>query len=125
MDEAYSPGSPPAANALPARDEAAALAAAGEDADLARELFATLMDGLPREISQLQACFAAANWRELVGLAHRLRGATGYCGVPRLDYGLQELERAAKAGETAAISVWLRAVTDAADGLYEIAGSSR
>ena len=60
-----------------------------------------------------------------MGLAHRLRGATGYCGVPRLDYGLQELERAAKAGETAAISVWLRAVTDAADGLYKIAGSSR
>lgn len=125
MDEAYSAGSPPKAHALPARDEAAALAAAGDDADLARELFATLMEGLVREVAKLREHFAGGDWEQVVQIAHRLRGAAGYCGVPRLDYALQELERAAKAGETAAISMWLRAVTDAADGLCEIAGSKR
>lgn len=83
----------------PSRDEAAALEAAGGDADLARELLETLVRGLPKELEDLQRCFAANDWYRLAQAAHRMRGATSYCGVPAMDNHLQELERAAKAGD--------------------------
>jgi two-component system sensor histidine kinase BarA len=85
--------------ALPSRDEIAALEAAGGDADLARELVQTLVRGLPTELADLRRCFGASDWRLLAEAAHRMRGATGYCGVPALDNCLQVLERAAKAGD--------------------------
>ena len=122
MDEAYSAGSPPEVPDLPARDEAAGLAAAGEDPDLAQELFATLMADLPREIAEIRSYVAERHWDQVVQIAHRLRGAAGYCGVPQLDYALQELERVAKTGEGSTIGMWFRAVADAADRLCEITG---
>ena len=107
----------PEAQALPARDEAAALAATGGDAELAHELFATLTAGLSQEVREITTRFAAKDWPGLLQSAHRLRGATSYCGVPALDSALQELERAAKAGDPDDIRRRLRAVTLAAERL--------
>jgi two-component system sensor histidine kinase BarA len=84
---------------LPVRDEAAALAAVGQSADLARELLDTLLARLPAEVSALQALFAANDWRGLDEAVHRLRGATAYCAVPALDQALFALKEAAKAGD--------------------------
>lgn len=81
---------------LPARDEAAALAAAGGDADLAHELLDALLAGLPGELDDLRAALAESDWPALAEHAHQVRGATRYCGVPALDAAIAALERAAR-----------------------------
>jgi two-component system sensor histidine kinase BarA len=81
---------------LPARDASAALATTGGDAELAAQLFATLREGLPNEIDRLRHHTRAQAWADLADAAHRVRGATAYCGVPALDRALQELERVAR-----------------------------
>ena len=87
------------ADTLPARDETAALASAGDDADLAQELLEALLTGLPAEIEDLRACLAESDWPGLADYAHQVRGATRYCGVPALDTAIEALERAARVGD--------------------------
>jgi two-component system sensor histidine kinase BarA len=84
---------------LPARDEAAALASAGGDEQLAAELFETLVEGLPGEVEDLRGCLEEADWPGLAEHAHQVRGATRYCGVPALDEAIEALERAARIGD--------------------------
>ena len=84
---------------LPARDEVAALAAAGGDADLAQELLTALLAGLPGEIEDLRAARAESDWPALADHAHQVRGASRYCGVPALDEAIESLERAARAAD--------------------------
>lgn len=86
----------PQPNEIPARDEAAALECAGGDSDLAKELFAELLSGLPGELEDLNACLAESDWDGLAEHAHQVRGATRYCGVPALDEAIEALERAAR-----------------------------
>jgi HPt (histidine-containing phosphotransfer) domain-containing protein len=88
---------------LPARDTVAALASAGGDADLAAELFSTLLEGLPGEIEDLRHCLEESDWHGLAEHAHQVRGATRYCGVPALDEAIEALERAAKIGDPSLI----------------------
>lgn len=85
--------------ALPARDEMAAVAAAGGDADLAQELLSALIAGLPDEIEDLRAAIAEQDWPGLADLSHQVRGASRYCGVPALDEAIEALERAARIGD--------------------------
>lgn len=95
---------------LPARDDAAALATTGGDAELAEQLFATLREGLPEEIARLHHPARAEDWGALADAAHRFRGATAYCGVPALDRALQDLERAARSSDLTRISPALERV---------------
>jgi HPt (histidine-containing phosphotransfer) domain-containing protein len=105
--------------ALAVRDEAAALAAAGGDADLARELFTALMDRLQQDMADITGCVAAADWQGLVRSTHRLRGATSYCGVPALDAALGDLECAAKRRDSAEIARRFEAAAAEAQKLSE------
>jgi HPt (histidine-containing phosphotransfer) domain-containing protein len=89
---------------LPARDEVAALAAAGGDADLAQELLAALREGLPGEVDDLRAALAESDWPALADHAHQVRGASRYCGVPALDEAIESLERAARIADPALIA---------------------
>lgn len=89
----------PAIPQLPARDEVAALASAGDDPDLAAELFGALMEGLPGEIEDLRGCLEETDWPGLAEHAHQVRGATRYCGVPALDEAIEALERTARIGD--------------------------
>lgn len=101
-------------------DEALALAAAGGDAALAGELLAALCAGLPSDLAELRAHWAAAAWQDLAEAAHRLRGATRYCGVSALDEDLANLERRTRAGrEPAAIGEALQWVEQAAQRLLQ------
>lgn len=86
-------------DAMPIRDECAALASTEGDSALAQELLAALLAGLPAEIEDLRACVAESDWPGLWEHAHQIRGATGYCGVPALDDAVQALERAARIGD--------------------------
>lgn len=96
MNQTPARNSPPP---LPARDEVAALASAGGDAELAEELFRTLLAGLSGEIEDLRACLEESDWTGLAEHAHQVRGATRYCGVPALDEAIEALERAARIGD--------------------------
>jgi len=101
---------PTAANIqLPAWDETAALSAVAGDADLARELLAALIAGLPAELDGLRAS-GTSDTAAVAEIAHHMRGATRYCGVLALDAALADLERAAKAGSAAAMSAGLAQV---------------
>lgn len=84
---------------LPIRDEAAALAAVGDDRDLARELLSTLLAGLPTELKQMQRLSTAGDWPALADLAHQVRGATRYCGVSALDETMGTLQKAADSAD--------------------------
>jgi two-component system sensor histidine kinase BarA len=106
-------------DALPARDDAAALLSAGGDADLARELLDVLLAGLPAEIQELRACIAESDWTALAEHAHQLRGATRYCGVPALDEAIEVLERAARLGDAVLISGVFAAVESQANRLLD------
>jgi HPt (histidine-containing phosphotransfer) domain-containing protein len=102
---------------LPARDDDAALAGAGGDADLARELLEVLLAGLPAEIEELRACIAEADWSALAEHAHQVRGATRYCGVPALDEAIEALERTARRGDAELVSEDFAAVESQATRL--------
>lgn len=84
---------------LQARDEIAALASVGDDADLAQELLEALLAGLPAEIEDLRACLAESDWPGFAEYAHQVCGATRYCGVPALDAAIEALERSARVGD--------------------------
>ena len=102
---------------LPARDAVAALATAGGDADLAAELFSTLLEGLPGELEDLRHCLAESDWPGLAEHAHQVRGATRYCGVPALDDAMEALERAAKIGDPSLIREGFERVLSEAERL--------
>ena len=93
---------------LPPWDETAALSAVAGDADLARELLATLIAGLPAEIQGLRT--SAGDPTTLAEAAHHMRGATRYCGVLALDAALEQLERVAKGGNAADMTAGLARV---------------
>jgi two-component system sensor histidine kinase BarA len=91
-------------DALPARDRSEALLSTGGDGDLADELVVALLDGLAADIDALRVCLFASDWTGLAELAHRMRGATRYCGVPALDAAVEALERAASVGDGVSVS---------------------
>lgn len=88
---------------LPTRDETAALKAAGDNPKLARELVEQLIAGLPQELQDLKQCLSVKDWITLTRIAHRMRGASSYCGVPALESHLEALERVAKTGDGAGV----------------------
>ncbi len=88
---------------LPMRDPAAAIQAVGGDADLARELFATYLESLEPQLQEIRRYHQAADRTELKNSAHRLHGASAYCGVPAMTAAIRALEWAAKADEPAEI----------------------
>ncbi|MEA3276620.1 MAG: Hpt domain-containing protein [Pseudomonadota bacterium] len=117
MEEPLETSSPESGTKLPTRDETAALAAAGGDMGLAREMLESLLLGLPREMAILSGRFEAEDWPGLGEAAHHMRGATSYCGLPALDTALQDLERSAKAGDAKRIVVRLQQVAQEAERL--------
>ena len=93
-------------------DRKLALERAGGDQALADELFAMLLGELPTHSAALKA---ALNGRDLVTLreqAHRLKGATTYCGVPALHSAAAELHDHLRRGETAELDGDVAVVLD-------------
>lgn len=89
----------PDLQAPPIRDEAAALSAAAGNPSLARELLRAFLQELPEHLATLRASWQRGDWRGLRDAAHRLHGATAYCGVPALKRATQQLELAAPRGD--------------------------
>ncbi len=82
----------------PTRDLEEALAAAGGNAQLAEELFAMLRRDLEARLEEIRARAAQGDLSGLRDAAHRLHGATHYCGVPALRQAVHTLEEAATQG---------------------------
>ena len=107
---------------LPARDEVAALAAVGGDADLAQELLDALIAGLPGEIDALRINLGEEDWPGLAEHAHQMRGATRYCGVPALDEAAEALQRTATIGDPQLIHRAFAQVESEAERLRQAIG---
>jgi two-component system sensor histidine kinase BarA len=104
------------------RDDQAAVNAAGGDRALAAELLETLLGQLPGEMDLLRSLLAESDWPGIDELAHRLRGASAYCGVPALDAVLGELSMAAKTGVATRISTQADRVVTEVQRLMEDPG---
>lgn len=85
------------------QDQARALEIVGGDAALAAELLNTLARSLPGDLGDLESLISAGDWGAVSALAHRLRGAAGYCALPDLGVAAETLERAAARGDAAPI----------------------
>ncbi len=84
---------------LPIRDEQAALRTTGGNLDLAAQLFTSFITDLVPLQEELKLLLQAGDQAELLETAHRMHGATAYCGVPALKQAVKRLEQAAASGE--------------------------
>ncbi len=62
------------------------------DEDKAKETLKVLIDMLPNYKQQLDENFKNGGLEELKNIAHKLKGATAYCGTPRLKEAAKTLE---------------------------------
>jgi two-component system, NarL family, sensor histidine kinase BarA len=81
---------------LPPRDIEKALAVTGGDRQLADEMYRQLLHELPASLTAIESGFAQRNWRKLWESTHKLHGSSSSCGVPALDYAVQQLETACR-----------------------------
>lgn len=90
----------PDPDTLPLIDPDDALERAGGRAEVAVELHAMLREGLSDMAEILRQAHEAGDLDRLRDAAHRLRGATLYCGVPRLRTQVTDVERLCMDGDT-------------------------
>ena len=77
-------------------DYALGLKLAGNNPELAEELLGMLTATLANDIKHFRKLYAAQDFAQLGAAAHRLHGATAYCGTSRLKAAIALLETAAK-----------------------------
>ena len=77
---------------LPVIDWDLALKLAGQKPDLAKELLALLLKGLPQDFDNINEAYQRKNYIEMLRLVHKLHGALCYCGTPRLKTLIARLE---------------------------------
>ncbi len=81
---------------LPTRDMEKALSVTGGDDKLAEEMFVQLKRELPNHLVALKTGFADLNWPVLREITHKMHGSTSSCGVPALDYAVQQFHAACR-----------------------------
>ena len=85
-----------ATESLPIRDIDKALSVTGGDRRLAEEMFKQLLKELPRTYQNIQHSHAQNDWATLREICHKLHGSTTSCGVPALDYTVQQVQAACR-----------------------------
>ncbi len=80
-------------------DRDLALERAGNNLDLARELFSMLLKELPDYRQTIPELYAAGEMNTLLERVHKLNGAATYCGVPELKAAADDFEGRLKRGE--------------------------
>ncbi len=81
---------------LPIRDLDKALSVTGGDNKLADEMFEQLKRELPNHLVTLKSGIADCNWSLLREITHKMHGSTSSCGVPALDYAVQQFHAACR-----------------------------
>ncbi len=69
---------------------------AGNNAEIAEDLITLFVSDLPTVRNYLEKLFLEGDYTMLRDQAHRLHGATCYCGVPHLKAAVQNLEKLLK-----------------------------
>jgi two-component system, OmpR family, aerobic respiration control sensor histidine kinase ArcB len=62
------------------------------------EILEMLVAALPKSKEEIEQAYAAGDWDKVEKLAHKEKGGVAYCGVLRMKYACQYLERYRKAG---------------------------
>ena len=73
-----------------------ALEQAGDDPNLARDLFQMLIAELPDLLDKLRHALADNDHKALWDHAHKIHGSTAYCGVPALKAAARDMEHLIK-----------------------------
>ncbi len=81
---------------LPLRDMQKALSVTGGDQKLADEMFSQLLQELPGNLVILKEAYEQKNWATFREICHKLHGSTVSCGVPALDYAVEQTYDACK-----------------------------
>jgi two-component system sensor histidine kinase BarA len=76
------------------------LTLANNNAEIANDLITLFIADLPSVTKNMTKSFNAQDFHTLKDQAHRLHGATCYCGVPRLKTAVQNLEKHLKNDES-------------------------
>ncbi len=76
------------------------LTLANNNAEIANDLLTLFIADLPSVIQNMTKSFKSEDFHTLKDQAHRLHGATCYCGVPRLKTAVQNLEAHLKNDES-------------------------
>ena len=58
-----------------------------------REMIDMYHERISKELPTLEAAYAKKDWEAIQGLAHRMKGATSYLGIPRLRQACSVLEQ--------------------------------
>lgn len=73
---------------------------AGDNEKLAKELLYMLLKELPNLLESVKSAFHLKNYPSLKNNAHKMHGATAYCGVPNLKQAAHDLENCIKQDKT-------------------------
>lgn len=96
-------------------DRDLALERAGNNLDLARELFSMLLKELPEYRQSIPELYTAGNLSTLQERVHKLNGAATYCGVPELKAAAADFESRLKRGEDTAYETDVQGLLAAID----------
>jgi len=100
-------------------DKQQALENTAGNAELAQELFAMLLDELPVLQEELKQALRANDKQALWDHAHKIHGATAYCGVPALKAAASALEQVIKQDHEALFKEFVDRLNDELDRLLK------
>ncbi|WP_022960986.1 ATP-binding protein [Halopseudomonas pelagia] len=89
----------------PVLDQQEGLRLAAGKADLAEDLLAMLIKGLPGERVLIEQHMSTGDNEALLSVVHRLHGATRYCGVPQLRECCLQAETVLKKGDNSQMAI--------------------
>lgn len=93
-----SPSLPSLASELPVIDFKLGAKILDSNRQAAQAMVDALAKALPQELEKLNAAFIAGDFKQLKELAHDLKGGAHYCGTPRLQLAVTQLEQTLKIG---------------------------
>ena len=97
-----------------------ALEQAAGNEQLAKELFQMLLAELPVSYTSLKTALAEVDKQSLWDYAHKIYGATAYCGVPALRNVAQQLESFIKADDIDSVTAHTNLLAREIDRLLEL-----
>jgi two-component system sensor histidine kinase BarA len=105
----------------PVIDKALAIEKASGKVDLAKELFAMLLNELPELKNLMNMAYQANDPQAFWDHTHKIHGSTAYCGVPALGSAVKTLEGTIKAEKSfSEMEDNLNNVNEAIDALLAI-----
>ena len=97
-----------------------ALEQAAGNEELAKELFQMLLVELPVSYASLKTALAEVDKQSIWDYAHKIYGATAYCGVPALRNVAQKLESFIKADDLDSVTSQANLLALEIDRLLEL-----